>query len=233
MHDNSLSDVGKDRSVPVNWQVLDDVLLDLDGTLLDLHFDNHFWLEHVPRHFARQRGLSVAAAHAELMARYRQAEGSLNWYCVDYWSRELALDIMALKAEVAELIAPHPHTGEFLQRLGTLNKRVLLVTNAHGKTLQLKFSRLALQGHFAAVISSHDYGAPKETAAFWQRLEAVHQVDLRRAVLVDDSLSVLRAARTSGVGQLVAVRQPDSRQPARQIHEFTAVDNLMELFSTP
>lgn len=232
MRDNSLSDVGNDRLLPVNWQALDDVLLDLDGTLLDLHFDNHFWLEHVPKRFAQQRGLVFEVAHAELMARYRSMEGSLNWYCVDYWSNELALDIMALKAEVADLIAPHPQTEAFLHQLGKLNKRVLLVTNAHGKTLQLKFSRLALRAHFAEVISSHDYGTPKETAAFWQKLAATHRVDLSRALLVDDSLSVLRAARANGVGQLVAVRQPDSRQPARAIHEFTAVDHLMQLFPT-
>ncbi|HBT55971.1 MAG TPA: haloacid dehalogenase, partial [Pseudomonas sp.] len=32
----------------LNWNAIDTVLLDMDGTLLDLHFDNHFWLEHMP-----------------------------------------------------------------------------------------------------------------------------------------------------------------------------------------
>ncbi|MCP4043692.1 MAG: haloacid dehalogenase, partial [Gammaproteobacteria bacterium] len=32
----------------INWNSIHTVLLDMDGTLLDLHFDNQFWLEHVP-----------------------------------------------------------------------------------------------------------------------------------------------------------------------------------------
>ena len=29
-------------------QNVDLVLLDMDGTLLDLHYDSHFWLDYVP-----------------------------------------------------------------------------------------------------------------------------------------------------------------------------------------
>jgi putative hydrolase of the HAD superfamily len=215
----------------MNWQALDDVLLDLDGTLLDLRFDNHFWLEHVPLRFAEQHGLPLEVARAELLAHYQAVEGTLNWYCVDYWSQRLSLDIMRLKEEVAELIAMHAYTQGFLTALRGMGKRVLLVTNAHGKSLALKFSRLPLHDYFDAVITSHDYGAPKETAAFWQRLQLEHAVNLQRALLVDDSLAVLRAARASGVGYLVAVRAPDSRHPPRQIDEFYAVDSLLQLFA--
>ena len=70
-----------------DWEDIDTVLLDMDGTLLDLHFDNHFWLEYVPQRYAEQHGISLDAAKQELMQRYRQVEGTLDWYCVDYWSR--------------------------------------------------------------------------------------------------------------------------------------------------
>ena len=33
--------------LPLAWRDIDTVLLDMDGTLLDLHYDNHFWLEPV------------------------------------------------------------------------------------------------------------------------------------------------------------------------------------------
>ena len=36
----------------LDWQDIHTVLLDMDGTLLDLHFDNHFWLEHLPKRYA-------------------------------------------------------------------------------------------------------------------------------------------------------------------------------------
>ncbi|HNG60363.1 MAG TPA: haloacid dehalogenase, partial [Cellvibrionaceae bacterium] len=36
----------------IPWQAIDTLLLDMDGTLLDLHYDNYFWLEYLPRAFA-------------------------------------------------------------------------------------------------------------------------------------------------------------------------------------
>ena len=36
------------RSPELDWTSIDTVLLDMDGTLLDLRFDNWFWQEHVP-----------------------------------------------------------------------------------------------------------------------------------------------------------------------------------------
>ena len=38
----------------INWKNIDTVLLDMDGTLLDLHFDNHFWQTFVPLRYAQQ-----------------------------------------------------------------------------------------------------------------------------------------------------------------------------------
>src|SRR3970040_334847 len=161
--------------IMLNWNRLDTLLLDLDGTLLDLHYDNHFWLEHVPRRYAEQHGLAAEAGPKEGLGRYKRAEGALNWYCVDYWSRELRLDIPQLKDEVNHLIAVHPHVLDFLEAVKAMKKRVVLVTNAHGKTLAIKFQRTALHGHFDAVVCSHDLGLPKEHAEFWGKMQPVQQ----------------------------------------------------------
>ncbi|HOP18299.1 MAG TPA: haloacid dehalogenase, partial [Gammaproteobacteria bacterium] len=71
----------------LDWNDIDTVLLDMDGTLLDLHFDNHFWLEHVPRRYAEARGIGLEESSRELMARYQDIQGTLEWYCVDHWTR--------------------------------------------------------------------------------------------------------------------------------------------------
>jgi len=213
----------------VVWNNLDTLLLDLDGTLLDLHYDNHFWLEHVPRRYAEAHALPAEEAKAEVLGRYKRAEGTLDWYCVDYWSRELRLDIPQLKEEVDHLIAVHPHVLDFLEAVKALRKRIVLVTNAHGKTLAIKFRRTALGGHFDAVVCSHDLGLPKEHADFWDKMQKIQPFNKESALLIDDSLPVLRSARAHGIGQLLAVYQPDSKLPEKDVGEFRGIRSFREI----
>lgn len=213
----------------IDWERIDDCFLDMDGTLLDLHFDNHFWLEHVPRRYAEAQGLSLEMAKEQLRTRYRTLEGTLEWYCVDHWSRELGLDIALLKEEVDHLIAVHPHVVDFLEALAVRGKRRVLVTNAHQKALALKMERTRLAGHFEHIISSHELGLPKENPAFWTRLRAILPFDPGRTLFVDDSLSVLRSAHAFGMGSLLAVLQPDSRAPRRVPAEFPAIVDFADL----
>ncbi len=212
-----------------DWSHIDTVLLDMDGTLLDLHFDNHFWLEHVPRRYAQTHGLSQDAAHAELMDRYKAVEGTLDWYCVDHWSHELGLDIVMLKQEVDHLIAVHPHVLEFLDLLADAGKRRVLVTNAHRKSLALKMDRTRLQGHLDRLLCSHDFGLPKEDPAFWARLQEVEPFDPARTLFVDDSLPVLRSAADYGIANLLAITAPDTRQPIREVAGYPAVEDFSPL----
>lgn len=211
------------------WNALETVFLDMDGTLLDLHFDSHFWLEHVPRRYAEKRGLSFEESFGELMPRYQAMLGTMEWYCVDYWSRELELDIALLKEEVSHLIAVHPHVPEFLARLRRSGKRVTLVTNAHHKSLTLKMGITGLDAHFDAIVCAHDIGVPKENAEFWGRLQGIEPFRPEATVLIDDSLPVLRSARNYGIVYTLAVRNPDSRQPDKDTEEFPAISGFDEI----
>lgn len=212
-----------------DWSRIDTVLTDMDGTLLDLSFDNRFWLEQVPASFAAARNLSLAAARAQLEPLFAAKQGTLEWYCIDYWSRELALDIAALKHEAREDIRWLAEAEVFLRALRRQGKRVALVTNAHPGTLAVKRDRLDFEGHFDAVYSSHPFGVPKENPQFWSRLAAVERFDPRRTLFVDDSLAVLRAARGHGIEWIYAIARPDSTQPRRTVEEFPAVDSVAEL----
>jgi 5'-nucleotidase len=214
---------------PLNWSHIDTVLLDMDGTLLDLHYDNHFWLEHVPRRYAEKHTLSLEAAKEALRGRYKQVEGTLDWYCVDYWTRELGLDIALLKEEVNHLIAVHPHVIEFLNAVRVQRKRLVLVTNAHGKSLNIKFRRTRLNGHFDAVICAHDLGFPKEHPGFWEKLQACEPFAKDKTILIDDSLPVLNAAKNYGIMQLLAIRNPDSKAPEKDVGDFAAIHDFREI----
>lgn len=213
----------------LDWSRVQTVFLDMDGTLLDLHFDNHFWQEHVPLRWGERRGLDAAAAKAELYPRFKAAEGTLDWYCLDYWTRELALDIVALKQELAHMIRVLPHVHDFLGYVRGLGKRVVLVTNAHGNALELKMVHAELDEYFDRMISSHSLGVPKEGAGFWDAVYRLAPFDRESAVLFDDSLPVLTAARNYGIGQVIAMRRPDTRFPARELDWQPAIETFREV----
>jgi putative hydrolase of the HAD superfamily len=212
-----------------DWQSIDTVLLDMDGTLLDLHFDNHFWLEYVPQRYALARGMSEAAAKQELLARYGDIQGTLEWYCVDHWTRQLGLDIALLKQEVKHLIAVHPHVTDFLDLLGRAGKRRVLVTNAHQKSLGLKMRRTRLADRLDQIVCAHDLGLPKEDPGFWPRLRECAAFEPARTLFVDDSLAVLRSAQEYGIEQLLTILLPDSQQAERRVDEFVAVRDFEDL----
>jgi HAD superfamily hydrolase (TIGR01509 family) len=213
----------------IDWKAVDSVFLDMDGTLLDLHFDNHFWLEHVPLRFAELHGLTLEQARGDLLRRYRSREGTLEWYCVEHWSRELGLDIALLKEELDHLIAAHPHVTDFLEALAERGKRRVLVTNAHQKSIALKMEKTRLAGDLDRIICSHDLAVPKESPEFWSRVQAIEPFDPVRTLFIDDSPAVLRTARSYGFRWLLAVLQPDSQGPLRETGDFAAISQFSEL----
>jgi 5'-nucleotidase len=196
------------------------LLLDLDGTLLDLAFDSHFWLEVVPEYYGRSRGMSAERAlREEIQPRLRDAEGTLNWYCLDYWSRMLDLDLSAIKSEHDERIAWLPGAQEFLARQRAAGRRLVLATNSHPETLRIKDEKVAIRPHLDAVFSSHQFGAPKEHAEFWLRLANVEPFDPAHTAFIDDNPRVLHAARAAGIACVIAVTDPDSSRPPRAAPE--------------
>lgn len=213
----------------IDWNKIDTVMLDMDGTLLDLNFDNHFWKEFVPQKYAQRQGLPLAEAKRQLIPRFKSMEGQLEWYCLDYWSEALQLDIAGLKAEISGLITVLPHVAEFLEKLRMAAKAVYLVTNAHRDGLDIKMSKTCLQPFFDGIVCSHDLGVAKEQPGFWEQLHRQLAFDRHRSLLVDDNLAVLAAARQFGVAHLIAVAKPDSQLPKRSVSGFCAIEDFREL----
>lgn len=212
-----------------DWQDIETVFLDLDGTLLDLHFDNHFWLEHVPIRYAEKHGLTAEEANKDLMDRYSEVKGRLEWYCVDFWTRELELDIEQLKHETSHKIAVHPQVREFLRAIRGIGKRVVLVTNAHPASLSLKMKKTGLSTYFDRMVNAHDLGLAKEHDGFWRQLHIVEPYDPARTLLIDDNLEVLESAEHFGIAHLLAISNPDSQGAVVETQRYLALQSFSEI----
>lgn len=201
----------------------------MDGTLLDLNFDNHFWRESIPLRYAEVHGMSYASARQELVPRFAARQGTLEWYCTDFWTGDLGFDVAMLKHEMRDNIRYLPGALDFLQAVRDAGKRLVLVTNAHPDSLSIKAGQTGLAEYFDLLISSHSLGFPKEDPRFWQALDLRGVYEPGRSLFVDDSLPVLRAARLHGVSEVFAVERPDSTLPPHVIDEFPAVHSVSDL----
>jgi len=214
----------------IAWHNIDTVLLDMDGTLLDLNYDNVLWNQRLPERYALHLGTTVAVAREQLEQHFLETRHTLDHYCLDYWARFTQLDLLALHRELGHLVRYRPHAESFLARVRHSGRRLVLVTNAHRSGLAIKDALTGLTARLDYAISSHDFGAPKEAPEFWARLDAALPFDPARTLLIDDNAVVLTAAANHGITHLVTVSQPDSSQPLRTglTHAaFNAFDEIM------
>jgi FMN phosphatase YigB (HAD superfamily) len=222
----------------IDWNTIDTVLLDMDGTLLDLHYDNYFWSIYLPKRYAEIKSIPLQQAKTQLHQHINSLEGTLHWYCLDYWSEALDINMGDLKAEPAikHKITERPHTLAFLQFLHQHNKHVVLVTNAHPTGLKMKLAATSFGEYLHHIISSHQFNTPKEDQQFWQCLsEHLSTItddqppfDPTKTLFIDDNEHILQAAKTYGIAYTLGIHQPDStisRQLAipNAIHHFTEI----------
>ncbi|HEY5679936.1 MAG TPA: GMP/IMP nucleotidase [Pseudomonadales bacterium] len=211
------------------WDSVDTVLLDMDGTLLDLNYDNTLWNQLVPMRYSEAKSIPVEAARELLFARMLDTRGQLDFYCLDHWAEFTGLDIVGLHRELTDLIRYRPYAQEFLVWLRARGKRSLLVTNAHRESLKVKDAHSDVTSKLDADVSCHDYGEPKESPAFWAELMARHPYEPARTLLIDDNDAVLTAAREFGIGHLLTVAQPDSGRPPREGLGYPAFTDFREI----
>jgi HAD superfamily hydrolase (TIGR01509 family) len=211
------------------WKNIHTVLLDMDGTLLDLYFDNHFWLEHLPKKLAEKNSISLQAAKDIMAAETKQVMGTLNWYCLDFWAEKLDIDIVEAKREIDHLISMREDSLPFIDALKASGREVILVTNAHPDSLSLKIEHTQLDDHIDQLISTHEFAVTKESQVLWQKLQVKLGFDPQHTLFVDDSLGILKAAQDFGIKHLLAVSNPDSQQPVRDISEFPSVQDYRYL----
>ena len=220
----------KRADIHVPWEDIDTILLDMDGTLLDLYFDNYFWSEHLPLKWGELCGLDLATTRSHLLSRIERKTGTLAWYCLDYWSEQLGLDILALKSDVEHLIAIRPSAEAFLKFVFALAQPVVMVTNAHEALIKMKMDKTGIDAYFDRIVSAHRLGIAKEELGFWGKLAAELDYVPERSLLIDDNVQVLRSARSYGIKHLLTIAQPDSRRPAQVVDEFPTIFSYRDIY---
>ena len=213
----------------LDWTQIDTVLLDMDGTLLDLNFDNYFWLEYLPARFAETFNLPADEAKILINKKTQALEGTLEWYSTTYWTEALGIDVVALKHEVRHLVTVMPFCHEFLDSLKAAEKDIVMVTNAHHDSLNLKMDKTGLAHKFDKLISVHEFSLPKEDINCWLEVQKLHPFNPQRTLLIDDNLNVLKSAEQYGITNLLAIYQPDSKAAKKDVEHFQALHTFDEI----
>ena len=205
------------------------VLLDMDGTLLDKYFDDYFWEHLVPEKYAEIHNITFGRAKEELMKKYKVHEGTLNWTDLDFWSNQLNIDIPAMKEQIKHLIEVHPHVENFLRMLGKEKKKVFLVTNAHYKSIDLKFKKTLIGKYFDAVLTSFDAGYPKEDIKFWEAAEKRLGFDKGKTLFIDDTEEILKTAKKFGIKYILYKARANSKVKPGRSNDFMHIIDFDEL----
>lgn len=208
---------------------IDYVLLDMDGTLLDKYFDDYFWHHLLPEKYAEKKGVTFGKAQEDLLVRYKCHEGTLNWTDIDFWTKEVDIDIPALKEQIQHLIAVHPHVEEFLRWLKFQGKKVFLVTNAHYKVLQIKLKKTKIGRFFDNALTSFEIGYPKEMIEFWQRAEERLGFEREKSLFIDDTKDILKTAKKFGIRYVLYKACASSKAARGSSRQFPSICDFSEL----
>ena len=214
----------------LDWNSIECVFLDMDGTLLDLNYDNHVWNDLVPQAYALQSGLSLADAKTSLLQHMREIHGTIEFYSFEYWTDYTGVDLIATHQAATDLVDYRPGALEFLRWLKQHGCACVIATNAHPHSIRVKDAHASICAEVDDVVSSHDYASPKEADGFWQALFTAHPYDPKNCLFVDDNEPVLDAAHRSGIGHLLAITTPDSQRPPRTGLRYPSFDDFAEIY---
>ena len=217
--------------LPIKWSDIDDVLLDMDGTLLDRHFDNFLFEEELPRRYAALHGLSFEASRDRLMEMYRSVEGELAWTDLHYWTERVGIDVVAMHKELDHLIDYLPGAEAFLAEVKRRGKRITLLTNAHRAGVEVKTAKTGLNRLVDRIVDAFEVGYLKMRPEYWPACQRLVRFEPKRSLYIDDDEGCLVAAQQFGIGQIVHSAKSSSQLPAIASKSFLSVERLPTLMN--
>lgn len=212
-----------------DWQCIDTVLLDMDGTLLDLAFDSQFWLQDVPLALSQKRAIPFENARQLIHNEYLAVQHTMNWYCFDYWSEKLSLDIYQMTTNIGKNARLRDDTLPFLAHLRESGRQTILLTNAHPHSLSVKIEHTGLDQHLDLLLSTHTFGYPKEDQRLWSAVQQQTGFNPDRTLFVDDGEPILNAAKTFGIRYCLGIENPDSTMTNKSFEGHPSINDYRSL----
>ncbi|EIC85811.1 GMP/IMP nucleotidase [Serratia sp. M24T3] len=216
-------------TLDLDWKNIDTVLLDMDGTLLDLAFDSRFWLQQVPLALSEKQQIPIEEARQHIHREYLAVQHTMNWYCFDYWSKKLGLDIYQMTTDIGSSARLREDTAPFLNELRQSGRRTILLTNAHPHSLAVKIEYTGLDQHLDLLLSTHTFGYPKEDQRLWAAVQQQTGFDPARTLFVDDGEPILDAAKTYGIRYCLGIENPDSTMAAKSFQGHPSISDYRSL----
>ncbi len=118
------------------------ISFDLVGSLVSSEFIDYFWLEGLPREYAKRKGISIKKAKETVLKLYDEiGEGDIRWYLPLYWERKLGVNIEGVLDESAQYIKAIPKGLRLLEKAASKG-RVYILTNTSIEFIDLVFKKL-------------------------------------------------------------------------------------------
>ncbi|SLM47043.1 putative HAD-like hydrolase, purine nucleotidase [Nitrospira japonica] len=217
----------------LDWSQIDDVLVDMDGTLLDRHFDNFFFEEELPRRYALRERLSLGESRARLMAMYRSVEDELAWTDLQYWTTRVGIDVVAMHRELDHMIGFLPGATAFLSAVRHHKKRLTVLTNAHPAGVAIKTAKTGLERQVDRIVDAFEVGYLKMRPQYWPACLELVGFDPAKALFIDDDERCLAAAKQFGIAHLLHSAKSSSQSPPAFSASFRSVEDLSSLLNGP
>ena len=203
-------------------------IFDMDGTILDLHFDRQVWNLRLPEKISQELSISLKSASALIKDMLSPQKNTLNWYSLEFWNKEFSINMSEIEDEMAHLIKPRCGAIECLRDMQHKG-RMILASNADPKSMSRKLSLTGIGHYFNTIISAHEIGFCKEELGFWEKLQTQLNFFPENTILIDDNLTVLKTAKNFGIAHLYGIRYPSSQGASITSSEFQLLNNFNEL----
>lgn len=212
-----------------NYSEKPTIIFDMDGTLLDLAYDDFIWNHQLPIRHAAMHGCTLEQSTESLFQFYQEHNHTLNWYSTRFWSSKVGVDTLALQHEFKHKVALRSGCIALLDYLKANGYACWIATNADCEGLKFKLEHTQIADYFDVIISSESIGYAKESIEFWQKLHALHPFQEKSAYFIDDTEKVLKGAEKFGIENLITIAQPSSKGNIRTESSYPILQDLTDL----